>query len=70
MTSETLCPGTRCSAASARSSNGSSPAWTPLVSLPFDDFDEAITLANDTEYGLAIYEYTQVKTVSLDLGPF
>ncbi len=92
-----------------------------LVSLPFDDFDEAIMLANDTEYGLAaavwtgdvsrglraahlieagqvsvnggvmtqetpfggykrsgygrekgaaaIYEYTQVKTVSLGLGP-
>jgi len=92
-----------------------------LVSIAFDDFDEAVTLANDTEYGLAaavwtgdvsrglraahlieagqvsvnggvmtqetpfggyknsgygrekgataIYEYTQVKTVSLDLGP-
>ena len=92
-----------------------------LVSLPFDDFDEAVTMANDTEYGLAaavwtgdaarglraahlieagqvsvnggvmtqetpfggykhsgygrekgaaaVYEYTQVKTVSLDLGP-
>ncbi|MDV9170069.1 aldehyde dehydrogenase family protein [Streptomyces sp. W16] len=58
-----------------------------LVTMPFDTEDEAVTLANATEYGLAgavwcgdaargmalahrieaLYEYTQLKTVSVTL---
>ncbi|WP_010167152.1 NAD-dependent succinate-semialdehyde dehydrogenase [Candidatus Epulonipiscium viviparus] len=41
----------------------------PIMSIiPFDDSDDIVALANDTEYGLAAYVYTKDLDCALELG--